>query len=168
MTMRRRLALFASLCLLLALAVPPARAAGEQTGSIRVAAEMTIHRVGDASGELTPAFAASGADLGRWDDPETARILANHAGSGSARQADETGYAVFDGLQPGFYLLTGSGSPFLVPIPLTVGEHIYYDIIASPKPGADQPDTGQPLGVTHWLAVSAGALCAIAALRRRK
>ena len=93
MTMRRRLALFASLCLLLALAVPPARAAGEQTGSIRVAAEMTIHRV---------------------------------------------------------------------------GEHIYYDIIASPKPGADQPDTGQPLGVTHWLAVSAGALCAIAALRRRK
>ena len=169
MTKRRRLALFASLCLALALAVPPIRAAGEGTGSIRVAAAaMTIHRVGDASGALTPEFAGSGADLGRWDDPETARILADHAVSGSTRQADETGYVVFDGLEPGIWLLTGAGSPFLVPIPLTVGEETYYDIIASPKPGTEQPDTGQSLGVGHWLAVSAGALLAMAALRRKK
>lgn len=173
--MRGRIVWFCMLCLVLALAAPPVRAAQGRTGSIRVAAgSMTLYRVGDGAGTLSPEFENSGADLADWADPDTARHLAAYARDnaipGDTRAADETGTVFFPALQTGVYLLTqsehGSVSPFLVPIPLTLGEDVYYDIEAAPKAAPYHPDTGQPLGAAHWLAVSSAALLGLTALTR--
>ena len=174
MTTKTRLVLFCAVCLTLALAVPPARAAEDAAGSIRVAAEaMTLHRVGAEDGSLTPAFSGSGADLGTWAEPETAQALADWVEDreipGQTRQTRQ-GQAVFSGLEPGYYLLTqpGAGSvrPFLVPIPMTVGDRTYYDITAAPKPAGDLPDTGQRWGTGPWLAAGALALAGLMVLLR--
>lgn len=161
MTLRRRILLFFAICVLLALAVP-VEGAEPGTGTIRVAAgRMTLYRV-------------DGGDLPNWSDPAAARAWADHVQAdgipGVTRTADETGHVVFDGLQPGLYLLMGPGDiqPFLVPIPMKVGERLYHEIQAAPKTAPSHPDTGQPMGLFPWaLAASASGLGFSLVLRRK-
>lgn len=161
MTLRRRILLFFAICVLLALAVP-VDGAEACTGSIRVAAgRMTLYRV-------------DGGDLQNWSDPTAARALADYVQTngipGVTRTADETGHVVFGGLQPGLYLLMGPGDipPFLVPIPMKVGEQLYYEIQAAPKTAPSHPDTGQPVGLLPWTLAAAAAGLGLSLVLRRK
>ena len=134
--------------------------AAPMTGSIRLhlicdgeavdSGTLTLYRVGKATEgaseyALCPEFEGSGADLTKLNDPDTAQTLARYAQErkieGNTQEADEAGTVRFAPLQTGLYLIAqwenGSGyepiRPFLVSIPLVIGESIYYDIDASPK-----------------------------------
>lgn len=109
---------------------------------------VTLYRVGEADGDvyaLCPEFAGSGADLSKLSGLDTAAVLAEYARTqnipGQTQPMDETGTVRFAPLETGVYLIvqgeTSPGyepvRPFLVTVPLTVGESVYYDIDASPK-----------------------------------
>lgn len=146
------------LCFAGALAVT-AKAA-PMTGSIRLrlvcggetvtGGSLTLYRVGEApegapAYTLCPAFAESGVDLAELSDPDTAAALAEYALAqkieGRTQPVDEAGIVLFAPLELGVYLIVQAEPcdgcepvrPFLVTIPLTVGDAVLYDIDASPK-----------------------------------
>ena len=111
---------------------------------------VTLYRVGEvAEGTLEytlcPEFAGSGADLTKLGDPDTAGSLAEYAREqdipGQTQPVGESGEVQFAILKTGLYLIVQFDSsfgyelirPFLVGIPLIIGENVYYDIEASQK-----------------------------------
>lgn len=146
------------------------------TGSIRLrlvcggeavgGGSVKLYRVGEAAGEkygLSPEFSGSGADLSKLSDPAAAATLAEYARTrnipGQTQPVDEAGTVRFAPLETGVYLIVQDESspgyepvlPFLVTIPLMVGERVCYDIDASPKV-ALTPDPTTPTAPTDpWL-----------------
>lgn len=155
--------------------VCPADAAPE-TGSIqlRLACEgepvaggtLTLYRVGEPGADayvLCGEFRGSGADLTKLSDPETARALADYAAEhgipGQTLPVDEAGTVRFAPLEIGLYLIVQDERspgyepimPFLVSIPLTVGENVYYDIDASPKVALTPQTPEETTPTEPWL-----------------
>ena len=184
--------LFPLLVLLLLLA-GTAHAAGI-TGSIRLTlpagGTVTLYRVAAAeSGELLPVadFAPFGGSFSDLPTPELARELAQFAqdqgipGVTQAIGPEKT--VVFGDLEPGLYLLVQHTpspgydpmEPFLVTIPMEIGDTVCYDIDAAPKVTVtDRPlspatgdDTNLP-GLLLTLCLSAGALGLLHCLKAGK
>jgi len=167
------------LCLLLSLLTLPAAAKQPvpdlaQDGSIRLTlrdpvtgrgvpgGSLTLYQVGEVREEdgnysfaLTDAFTASGESLAELD-AALAQRLADFAFrqrvQGTTINIDREGYAEFEGLKAGLYLIVqrqaAEGyyaiSPFLVTLPLLEGEEYLYDVDATPKMevrrAPDEPD----------------------------
>ena len=137
--------------------------------------ELALYRVGDIYEEdgnysfrLREEYASAGALGETLQSAETAKKLADIAAkqtSGDAlRTIDKEGSAYFGELEPGLYLIVQKraakgfekASPFLVTLPMTVGESYLYQVDASPKvslerkeqePNLEQPKTGD----TGWM-----------------
>lgn len=109
--------------------------------------------------KLTGDFSGSRVPLDDISDPDTADKLAQWAKkmrtSGLSQNIDENGHIVFDGLEPGLYLMVQDKAaegyykavPFLVSVPMNESGRYIYDVEASPKvelvkmPEPNTPDT---------------------------
>ena len=158
----------AALCAMLAV---PAFAA--DTGSlllIDVEAPVTVFKVADASGVPNGDFAGTVEGLSLEDmKPEVAQKLYKHvqdkelSGQTGTPNADKE--LLVGSLDKGWYLVCSTGekaefAPFLVCIPMTIGEKTVYDIQAEPKvdspldPGPSEPIVPDPdipqTGAVQW------------------
>ena len=155
--------------------------------------EMTIYRVGDIhedDGNYSFVLSKDLADCGiSLENPETAQTAAKFAGyiaeekiKGNTQKVGKNGVAAFYDLEPGLYLLIQSeaakgynpAEPFLVSMPMLVGESYSYRVDAGPKispvervdpPNPEQPKTGQSSLPIWMFSLSAAGLLI---LRRRK
>lgn len=133
--------------------------------------EMTLHRAGDIHEDdgnysfiLTDEFEDSRISLEKPQSAETAKKLASYASAekieGQIQKIGTDAVTVFSDLEPGLYLLVQSkaakgykpAEPFLVTLPMLVGETYHYHVDAGPKvspvekeedPNPEQPKTGQ-------------------------
>lgn len=172
--LKRITSLLILLCFAWMLACPAA--AAPDTGSIRLqltcegepvaGGTLTLYRVGEPGEgvyDLCDAFRDSGADLTKLTHPNTAKTLADYAAAhniqGQTLTVDEAGTVCFEPLEMGVYLIVQPTSspgyepirPFLVTIPLTVGEDIYYDIDASPKVALTPEPSEETKPTDPWL-----------------
>lgn len=129
----------------------PASAAQMGSVSIRnVTLPVVIHKVAEKNGEATSAFAKALSEPLTQETltPETARKLKTYAETnkikGQTAAPDGSEEISFTALEEGYYLICsraekGEFAPFLVRIPMTIGQKLVYDIEATPK--AQIPDT---------------------------
>lgn len=162
------------LCFAAALAVTAA--ATPVDGSIRLhltcdgktvpGGTLTLYRVGEPGAGnyvLSSDFRASGADLTKLNDPDTAVMLAEYALAqkiaGQTHPVDEDGTVLFTPLDTGLYLIGQAQSadgyepirPFLVTIPLTLGEDVWYNVDASPKVALTPDPSEETRPTDPWL-----------------
>lgn len=181
------LLLAAMLCLLLSFPVFAA-----QTGSLllkNISAPVTLFPVADARGALNASFSGALAEpLNQTNaNAATAKAFQKYAKekalSGQEKTPDEFKQVFYDQLQEGYYLVCsqaepGEFAPFLLQIPMTVGDKTIYNVQAEPKaqqPGdPDGPSAPPPLqpvipqtGHIQWpkyLLLILGAVCIAAGL----
>lgn len=177
---------------LICIAFPGAAADETPMCSIQVTlpgGNLTLYRIGSImpEGTLLPedTFAEYQIDETQLQSPELAAALADFAqtqdSAGSTQTLSSPGTLVFDGLQPGLYLLMQTEaaegfeiiSPFLVVLPGQENGKPVYQIDATPKisltPAPTEPDTPDPslpqTGQLKWpvplLVISGAALLAI-------
>lgn len=145
-----------------------------KTGSIRIyltdsddravsGGTLTIYKVGDVHEDdgnfsfvLTDDFAGSEESLEKINSASLAKRLADYADENRLTCETKTigrdGRVVFDGLEPGLYLLVQYKAaygyykldPFLVSIPQLSGDEYIYDVDASPKVEAEDKPTPPP------------------------
>lgn len=146
--MKRRLFLLLILLLCLSGTVQ----AAELTGSIRLTAPaggtITLYRVATvADGTILPSeqFSLWNGGFGDLQSPELARGLARFIREqgfpGTTQSIDREETVVFLGLEPGLYLLAQDTpapgynpmEPFLVTIPMRIGNNTLYHVEANPK-----------------------------------
>ena len=151
------------LCLLLSLGWA---FAAEQTGSISLtltddadlpvsSITVSLFHVSDPGGTLTPAFAASGISAETLlDSRNNAQLSARFVQyikarglTGDERVTDPNGYAAYNDLDQGIYLVMCKDgqeltfTPFLAYIPTVVGPFTLFDIESTPKAEeTDRPD----------------------------
>ena len=175
-----------------------------RTGTITVAmrydgktvagGELALHRVGDIAEEdgnysfrLREGYETADPSPESLQSAETAKKLASVAAKQSAdevRIIDSNGKARFDALEPGLYLIVQKkaakgfekASPFLVSLPMAVGESYLYQVDASPKvsllreekdPNPEQPKTGDSGWMLWTFPLSAAALLILTRKRFR-
>ena len=131
-----------AVCLVLAF---PTSAAQMGSVSIRkVTLPVEIYRVAEKSGEATSVFAKALSEPLTQEilTPETARKLKTYAETnklkGQTATPDGNKEISFAALEEGYYLICsraekGEFAPFLVRIPMTIGQKLVYDIEATPK-----------------------------------
>lgn len=146
-------------------------------GRVIAGGELTLYRVGDIreqdgnySFTLSQEFADSGISLGNLQSAETAEKLAEFAAekkvAGTTRTIGSDGTVCYSDLKLGLYLLVQKKAaagfapvqPFLVTLPMLVGESYHYQVDAGPKvspvpevkpDNPEQPKTGQS-GMPIW------------------
>lgn len=155
---KRKWILAALLCWILAL---PAAAA--ETGRLHLTVEnvpeleVCLHYVAAVDGVLTEAFSpVQVKPESLLDEKETennAKLLYIYAVeqeiAGVCLTTDEAGYACFENLETGCYLVCCAGEtaefePFLVCIPMTINGATIFEIQAAPKSGEDDPEAVTP------------------------
>lgn len=182
--MKRRL--FSLLVLLLCL-TGTVQAAG-LTGSIRLTAPaggtVTLYRVaGIAGGEILPSeqFSLWNGGFGDLQSPEPARKLAqftrDHGIPGTTKSMGREETVVFHDLEPGLYLLTQDTpapgyyamEPFLVTIPMRIGNDILYHVDANPKvTEKPAPSTGDKTNIPGLLLTLCFSIAALGIVFREK
>lgn len=131
---------------------------------------VTLYRVAGLGEGLEyvpePEFEDCGAELSGSMTAQTARELARYAGEhgieGLEQEFDASGAVRFGELEAGLYLLVQDRAcggflpfqPFLVGIPMQIGETLVYEVDASPKaapePGSPPPPGLPQTGQTNW------------------
>lgn len=201
----KRIALFLALTWLLALPVtahevPDLTRKGSITVTMRydgkalAGGEMTLYHVGDIREEdgnysfiPTSDYAGSGISFDNVQSPETAERIAEFASRqglrGNTQQIASDGTLRYADLKPGLYLLVQKkaakgfepAAPFLVTLPMLVGETYIYQVDAGPKvspvPEEKPEDSGQPQTGQSALPIWVFSLSAVALvllLRKRK
>ena len=155
---------------------------------------MTLHRVGEIQEDdgnyhfvLTAEYADSGITLENVQSAATAKKLADftkqHSLQGVYQEIATDGTAQYANLKPGLYLLVQKkaakgfepAAPFLVTLPMMIGETYIYQVDASPKvspvpvekpENPEQPKTGQS-GLPIW-AFSGSAIALVLLLRKKE
>ena len=146
----RNLLLAAALCLLFAVPVLAA-----QQGSLlltKVEKPVMLFSVADSQGIPTADFAGTVETLTQNDlTPAMAKKLYQHAQdlelSGKTGTADENQEVFFASMEEGWYLVcstaeTAEFAPFLICLPMTIGEKTVYNIQAEPKVDSPTDPTG--------------------------
>lgn len=148
------ISIFLAVCLALAFPVSAA-----QTGSVAVANvkhSVVMYPVADKSGAATPDFTKALSQPLTQEDltPETAKKLKAYAETnkikGKTPTPDGAKEVSFNSLEEGYYLICstaekGEFAPFLVRIPMTIGQKLVYDIKATPKSELPGAPSGKPI-----------------------
>ena len=157
---------------------------------------MTLYRVGDIHEDdgnysfvLTDAFADSGISIERPLSAETAKKLANYASKqkmeGKRQKIGKDAVTTFSDLEPGLYLLVQNqaakgyeaAEPFLVTLPMLMGDTYSYRVDAGPKvspvekaddPNPEQPKTGQSALPIWMFTLSAIGLLIVTRMKERE
>ncbi|MBR2311137.1 MAG: hypothetical protein IKA47_11510 [Oscillospiraceae bacterium] len=131
-----------------------------QTGSLvvrNVKSPAVMYLVADANGVPTQDFAIAITENLTEDrlTPDAARKLQTHAEeknlSGQTVTPDSSNLITFSLLEEGCYLVCstaqpGEFAPFLIRVPMTIGDKLVYDIQASPKVDPNNPNApGKPV-----------------------
>lgn len=149
-----KLLTFIALCLLLTVPVSAA-----QQGSLlltNVSEPVSVFCVADVQGVPTDDFSGLAEKLTLNDlTPDVAKkfyqCVQQKELSGKTVAANEKKEVFFSGLKEGWYLVCsmknpGEFAPFLICVPMTIGNETVYNILAEPKQDeiVDPPPTGEP------------------------
>lgn len=159
--------------------------------------EITLQRVGDICENdgnygfvLTQEFAPSNISLESLQSADTAKKLADFAAqrkiTGLTKTIGTDGTVTFASLKPGLYLLVQGkaapgfekAAPFLVTMPMRIGEQYHYQVDAGPKvspiperdpvkPNPDLPKTGQSRWPFWMFTLSAAGLVLLMSQKKR-
>ena len=157
--MRKLSSLFLLALMLCFLLAAPVSAA--QPGSLllsKVAAPVQVFYVADKAGIPTKDFAGSVETLTPKDmTRDMAKTLHTHAKektlSGMTAEPTENKEVFFSGLEQGWYLVCSMSdkaefAPFLICVPMTIGEKNVYDIQAVPKVDSPVSPSGPSIPIT--------------------
>lgn len=146
MAIRRQLACWCMMCVAVA-AMGLRAGAASQTGSVRIRVQpgvrVQIWQVADEDMNLAEPFREMSCGCLQPDGAAELLRYARQEGTGGTEGKPETGgWAAFENLSPGVYLLETEGQPVLVQIPTGIDGELDWDVEIFPK--MEETTPGKP------------------------